>query len=114
MAWLDGHSNDGHGNDIPTYDGSSYDSRIREPKSTWPASAMATILNKTASDVSMQPEKQVTSWPLLGHSSPMATGSPGAAPVGTTSFQRFDGTPEASGRDALQALIAFSALHQQV
>jgi N-acetylmuramoyl-L-alanine amidase/GAF domain-containing protein len=109
MAWLDGHSNDG-----PTYGGQSYDSWIREPKSNWPASAMATIPNKAASDVSMQPEKQVTSWPLLGHSCAMASGSPGADPVGTTSFQRFDVTPEASGRDALQALIAFSALHQQV
>ncbi len=92
MAWLDGHT--------------------RESDSKWPAIAMATVPNKTALEAGAPAEARVPAWPLRGNG---ARENNSSAQLDSVPASGIPGGPLAvSGRDALQALLAFSALHQQV
>ncbi len=85
MAWLDGHT--------------------RNEERSLPTFVMTTILTKSAIEVSAgAADARLPSWPLQGSAGQ------------NTSYEGAHHIREAqpSGRDALQALLAFSALHQQV
>ncbi len=87
MAWLDGHT--------------------RDEGSNFPATAMVTTPTKPTIEVgSGLAELRVPPWPLERSSSGQRT------PYQSASLAAPQTPP--SGRDALQALLAFSALHQQV
>ena len=91
MAWLDGHT--------------------READSDWPTIVMATPTTNPKLELGVQ--ENASSWPAAFSTS---------APVNSASHgidgrrSAFDGAHgiRPSGSDALQALLAFSALHQQV
>jgi N-acetylmuramoyl-L-alanine amidase/putative methionine-R-sulfoxide reductase with GAF domain len=86
MAWLDGHTRD-EDRSLPTF--------------------VMTTLTKSAIEVSAgPPDVRLPSWPLERSASGQSTPHEGA------SHRVRESQP--SGRDALQALLAFSALHQQV
>ncbi len=87
MAWLDGHT--------------------RDEERSLPAMAMATTPTKPAIEVGPAlADVRVPSWPLERS---------GAGASYQTSYRAsYERQQQPSGRDALQALLAFSALHQQV
>lgn len=86
MAWLDGHT--------------------RDEEISLPAIVMATTPNSTIEVGAALADARMPSWPLE-----RGTGTSFQASSHLDSHER---RPRPSGRDALQALLAFSALHQQV
>ncbi len=86
MAWLDGHT--------------------RNEERSLPTFVMTTTLTKSALEVGAgSADARLPSWPLSSSASGQNTPYEGAHHVREA---------QPSGRDALQALLAFSALHQQV
>jgi N-acetylmuramoyl-L-alanine amidase/putative methionine-R-sulfoxide reductase with GAF domain len=86
MAWLDGHT--------------------RNEKRSLPTFAMTTILTKSAVEVGAgSADARLPSWPPQSNAPGQSISYEGTQPLHGE---------QPSGRDALQALLAFSALHQQV
>src|ERR1700677_3489606 len=86
MAWLDGHT--------------------RNEKRSLPTFAMTTILTKSAVEVGAgSADARLPSWPPQSNAPGQNISYEGTQPLHGE---------QPSGRDALQALLAFSALHQQV
>jgi N-acetylmuramoyl-L-alanine amidase/putative methionine-R-sulfoxide reductase with GAF domain len=96
MAWLDGHT--------------------RHKEGSWAAFAMATVPNKSTFDQTTLDEKTFDADRLAGTRHPSwplgATAATQDDALKSTLHEARDSRP--SGGDALQALLAFSALHQQV
>jgi N-acetylmuramoyl-L-alanine amidase/putative methionine-R-sulfoxide reductase with GAF domain len=95
MAWLDG--------------------QTREKENRWSATVMVTTPTNSAVEVDAPEEARLPSWPA-GLNPAGTNASPQTDSHRTASQQSFheERRRPPSGQDALQALLAFSSLHQQV